>query len=103
MGRIDVGGMTCAACVSHVENAIMKIPGIDSVAVNLALGKVDFRGKVAIEEVMTAVNSSGYQASIPIDFSKKWSREKQSYDRDFLTSILGLLIALSFMSYFIAE
>ena len=100
MGRIDVGGMTCAACVSHVENAIMKIPGIDSVAVNLALGKVDFRGEVAIEEVMTAVNSSGYQASIPIDFSKKWSREKQSSDRDFLTSILGLLIALSFMSYF---
>ena len=100
MGRIDVGGMTCAACVSHVENAIMKIPGIDSVAVNLALGKVDFRGEVAIEEVMAAVNSSGYQASIPIDFSKKWSREKQSSDRDFLTSILGLLIALSFMSYF---
>jgi Cu+-exporting ATPase len=100
MGRIDVGGMTCAACVSHVENAIMKIPGIDSVAVNLALGKVDFRGEVAIEEVMTAVNSSGYQASIPIDFSKKWSREKQSSDRDFLTSILGLSIALSFMSYF---
>ena len=100
MGRIDVGGMTCAACVNHVENAIMKIPGIDSVAVNLALGKVDFRGEVAIEEVMTAVNSSGYQASIPIDFSKKWSREKQSSDRDFLTSILGLLIALSFMSYF---
>ena len=100
MGRIDVGGMTCAACVNHVENAVKEISGIDSVSVNLALGKVEFRGKVSIDDVISVVNSSGYQASIPIDFSKKWSMEKESSDRDFLTSILGLLIALSFMAYF---
>ena len=103
MGRIDVDGMTCAACVSRVENAIMGISGIDSAAVNLALGKVDFRGTASIDDVIDAVNSSGYKGTVSLDFSKKWSMEKESSDRDFLNSILGLLIALSFMAYFMLD
>ena len=103
MGRIDVDGMTCAACVSRVENAIMGISGIDSAAVNLALGKVDFRGTASIDDVIDAVNSSGYKGTVSLDFSKKWSMEKESSDQDFLNSILGLLIALSFMAYFMLD
>jgi Cu+-exporting ATPase len=103
MGRIDVDGMTCAVCVNHVENAIRGISGIDSVAVNLALGKADYRGNAAIDDVIIAVNASGYQASRAIDFSTRWTMEKQSSDRNFLTSILGLLIALCFMAYFMLD
>ncbi|MGB5219200.1 MAG: heavy metal translocating P-type ATPase [Smithella sp.] len=35
---IAVGGMTCAACVRRVENAIKEIDGVEDVAVNLANG-----------------------------------------------------------------
>ena len=35
---IAVGGMTCAACVRRVENAIKEIEGVEDVAVNLANG-----------------------------------------------------------------
>ena len=35
---IAVGGMTCAACVRRVENAIKEIEGVKDVAVNLANG-----------------------------------------------------------------
>ncbi len=34
-----VKGMTCAACVSHVTNALVKVPGVDQVNVNLATEK----------------------------------------------------------------
>jgi len=33
---IGIGGMTCASCVARVERAIAKLPGVDSVSVNLA-------------------------------------------------------------------
>ncbi len=33
---IGIGGMTCASCVARVERALKKVPGVQSVAVNLA-------------------------------------------------------------------
>lgn len=36
---IAIGGMTCAACVRRVENAIKKIDGVEDVSVNLATAR----------------------------------------------------------------
>ena len=36
---IAIEGMTCAACVSHVEGALMRLPGIVGVSVNLGTEK----------------------------------------------------------------
>ena len=33
---IGIGGMTCASCVSRVEKALKKVPGVDAASVNLA-------------------------------------------------------------------
>ncbi len=33
---IGIGGMTCASCVMRVEKALKKVPGVDTVSVNLA-------------------------------------------------------------------
>ena len=33
---LGIGGMTCASCVARVERAIAKLPGVESVSVNLA-------------------------------------------------------------------
>ena len=35
---LDIQGMTCASCVSRVENALKKIPGVEAATVNLATG-----------------------------------------------------------------
>ena len=40
---LQVDGMTCAACVSRVEKALRKIPGVEEAAVNLATGKATVR------------------------------------------------------------
>ena len=34
-----IDGMTCAACVMHVENAFKEIPGVSAASVNLATEK----------------------------------------------------------------
>jgi len=33
---LDIGGMTCAACVGRVERGLKKVEGVESAVVNLA-------------------------------------------------------------------
>ena len=65
----DVGGMTCAACQAHVDRAVSKLDGVQSVAVNLLAGSmlVDYDpAQVSPDDICTAVDRAGYSAS-PID------------------------------------
>ena len=38
--KFDVSGMTCAACQAHVDRAVSKLDGVQSVAVNLLAGSM---------------------------------------------------------------
>ena len=40
---LPIEGMTCASCVGRVEAALAKVPGVDSVSVNLATERADIR------------------------------------------------------------
>lgn len=64
--KFDVGGMTCAACQAHVDRAVSKLDGVQSVAVNLLAGSmlVDYDpAQVSPDDVCTAVDRAGYSAS----------------------------------------
>lgn len=64
--KFDVGGMTCAACQAHVDRAVSKLDGIQSVAVNLLAGSmlVDYDPtQVSPDDICTAVDRAGYSAS----------------------------------------
>ena len=67
--KFDVGGMTCAACQAHVDRAVNKLDGVQSVAVNLLAGSmlVDYDpAQVSPDDICTAVDRAGYSAS-PVD------------------------------------
>lgn len=67
--KFDVGGMTCAACQAHVDRAVSKLDGVQSVAVNLLAGSmlVDYDpAQVSPDDICTAVDRAGYSAS-PVD------------------------------------
>ena len=67
--KFNVGGMTCAACQSHVDRAVSKLDGVQSVAVNLLAGSmlVDYDpAQVTPDDICTAVDRAGYSAS-PVD------------------------------------
>ena len=61
---ISVGGMTCAACVRRVENAVKELNGVLDASVNLANGhatiihSAQWDGPVALEKV---INEQGYE------------------------------------------
>ena len=64
--KFDVGGMTCAACQAHVDRAVSKLDGVESVAVNLRAGSmlVDYDpAQVSPDDICTAVDRAGYSAS----------------------------------------
>ena len=60
---LNIGGMTCASCVSSVEKALSSVPGVVSVAVNLASEKATVEylaNQVAPADLRKAVSEAGY-------------------------------------------
>ena len=49
---LDVQGMTCAACVGHVERALLKTPGVTQAAVNLLAQKHPINSALSLIVVM---------------------------------------------------
>jgi len=61
---LDIQGMTCAACVRAVERAVSRLPGVSSVAVNLATEKarITAEAEVPLDSLQKAVKDAGYRA-----------------------------------------
>ncbi|WP_077593702.1 cation-translocating P-type ATPase [Polaromonas sp. A23] len=65
---LGISGMTCASCVSRVEKAIRKIPGVQDATVNLATesARVVYAPSVQIDaQIRRAVRSAGYEPRAP--------------------------------------
>ena len=63
---LGIDGMTCAACVSHVEHALTGVEGVESASVNLATERatVEYvQGVTGIADLRHAVEDSGYSAT----------------------------------------
>jgi Cu+-exporting ATPase len=61
---IGIGGMTCASCVSRVERALKKVPGVSEASVNLAMetARVAFVPSPQMEaRLLRAVRDAGYE------------------------------------------
>ena len=61
---IGVGGMTCASCVSRVERALQRVPGVQEATVNLATesARVVFAPSDEAEaRIRRAVREAGYE------------------------------------------
>jgi P-type Cu+ transporter len=61
---LQIEGMTCASCVGRVEKALLKLPGVLSVAVNLATERatVQSLSTVPATALRAAVEKAGYTA-----------------------------------------
>ena len=92
--KFNVGGMTCAACQSHVEKAVKGLDGIENVNVNLLQNTMDVtfnEAKCPITNIEDAVKKAGYSISLPKEEKKKI--EDHSL-RDLILSIIFLIILM---------
>ena len=67
--KLRISGMTCASCVSAVESAVKKLPGIKNISVNLMTetAEVEFDPKsVDVENIAKKIEDVGYEAE-PIE------------------------------------
>ncbi len=60
--QIGINGMTCASCVRHVETALQRLPGVQSVSVNLATeaATLEAAPEVTPATIRAAVEAAGY-------------------------------------------
>ena len=60
---LNIGGMTCAACVYHVEHALNGVPGVAKASVNLGVEKATVEyapGLAGLDDLRRAVEEAGY-------------------------------------------
>ncbi len=93
---LAVSGMTCASCVSHVEGALIELPGVTEAVVNLGLGtaRVSYLpGVVTLGQMKRAVREVGYEAAEASPGTDALDRERQAREEEIERQWRNLLIA----------
>jgi copper chaperone CopZ len=66
--NIPVQGMTCGSCEYHIETEVKRKDGIVEIKADyekaFAYVKYD-SSKISLDELVTAINATGYKASMP--------------------------------------
>ena len=98
-----VEGMTCSACVSHVENAVKKIPGVSEVAVNLMTKEMFVTSSVELDKkISTSVAKAGYnviKADEAIVDDAVLRKKKNTLLISVILSVVLMIIAMSHMIF----
>jgi Cu+-exporting ATPase len=85
--KLPVEGMTCASCVTRVEKALKRVPGVATAEVNLATetATVSLAEGAAPESLVAAVRNAGYEARLA-------PRSSTTPDRSWLPMGLAALL-----------
>ena len=102
---VSVGGMTCAACVRRVEQAIREVAGVRDVSVNLATARAsivyDPDAWGGVDAVRRVIQDSGYEyLGIPDEMGEdpiSQAREREIGDLKRRVSVGAILSLLVFM------
>ena len=62
---LNVTGMNCASCVSHVEKALKRVEGVEQATVNLTTGRASVEGRGVVGSALVeSVKRAGYGAQV---------------------------------------
>ncbi|MBX9498375.1 copper-exporting P-type ATPase CopA [Yersinia enterocolitica] len=96
-------GMSCASCVSKVQNALQSVEGVEVARVNLAERSALVTGHPSNEALIAAVKNAGYGAEIIEDETERRERQQQmsqaSMKRFQWQAALGLLLGIPLMGW----
>ncbi|WP_455825833.1 heavy metal translocating P-type ATPase [Pseudomonas graminis] len=93
---LPISGMTCASCAGRVERALGKVPGVQSVSVNLANERahVEVLGQMDPGVLIAAVDKAGYSATLPQSESVTDANQAERLHRERWSLILAIALAL---------
>lgn len=99
----DVKGMTCASCVSHVENAVKKLNGVKEVNVSLLTNSMTIKSDKDIKEsiIVKAVSKAGYEV-VTSNNIKELDKINDNYEVKKLAIIFTLSMILLIPLFYIS-
>lgn len=95
MEQYNITGMTCAACSARIEKTVSALEGVSSCSVNLLTNSMTVEGTASADEIILAVESAGYGASLKGPHSKEKADTKSNPLRDRETPALLKRLAFS--------
>ncbi|RMR13621.1 heavy metal translocating P-type ATPase [Pseudomonas syringae group genomosp. 3] len=93
---LPISGMTCASCAGRVERALAKVPGVNSVTVNLANERahVSAAPQTDPHTLISAVTRAGYGATLIQDRQADAEKKVQHLHHERWTLLLAIALAL---------
>ncbi|EPS5534983.1 copper-exporting P-type ATPase CopA [Enterobacter hormaechei subsp. steigerwaltii] len=76
--QLLINGMSCASCVSRVQNALQAVPGVAQARVNLAERTALVMGSASAAELVQAVEKAGYGAEAIEDDAERRERQQET-------------------------
>ena len=97
--KLDIDGMTCAACVGSVEKIIEKSQHVKAVAVNLPLGSANIQldksaDAETIQQILSDIKTSGFSANLHDESKPLRERLEKQVTNDGRKAGLALILAL---------
>lgn len=76
--QLLINGMSCASCVSRVQNALQAVPGVAQARVNLAERTALIMGSASAADLVQAVEKAGYGAEAIEDDARRRERQQET-------------------------
>jgi P-type Cu+ transporter len=105
---LSISGMTCASCAARIEKGLKKVEGVLNASVNLASEKAAIEfipGKTGVNQLLTAVKKTGYEAKLHEDTNADSEREerKNEYKEQRNKFILGAVLSALFLVQMVSD
>lgn len=76
--QLLLSGMSCASCVTRVQNALQSVPGVTQARVNLAERTALVMGSASAADLVQAVEKAGYGAEAIEDDAERRERQQET-------------------------
>ena len=96
MKKYSVKGMSCAACVARVEQAVKKVDGVENVSVSLLTNSMTVEGAYDEQALLRAVTLAGYGIGETNGGKEEKKRDEKGVLRLWIS--IGLLLCLMTLS-----
>jgi len=101
--QLLINGMSCASCVTRVQNALQAVPGVAQARVNLAERTALVMGHASAADLVQAVEKAGYGAEAIEDDLKRRERQQETaiatMKRFRWQAIVALLVGIPVMGW----
>lgn len=106
--KLNIFGMTCAACATRIEKGLNKVKGVTSASVNLATEKASIEfipGTTNVEQLIAAVKKAGYDAKVlgEADGDYERSAREKAYKTQATKFMIGAIISIPFLIQMVSD